>query len=117
MVIKHNDIHATSLEFGDLTYRRGASINGDEQLRSMLFEATLDTFAAQTVAFLHSQRQEQFSRSRGTISSQHLVQQRQRGHAIYIVIAKEHDAFVSIQRSENTSNCRVHLRQQKRIAQ
>src|SRR5438034_280262 len=54
-----------------------ATINGDEQLWLMLFETALDTFATQAVAFLDAQRQKQFSRSRGTISAQHFIEQRQ----------------------------------------
>src|ERR1041384_6763621 len=66
----------------------------------MLFEATLNAFAAQAVALLPAQRQKQFSRSRGTVSAQHFIEQRQRSHAIYIVIPEKHDAFASIQRDE-----------------
>src|SRR5215469_17203010 len=81
----------------------------------MLFETTLYTFAAQSVALLHAQRQKQFRRA--AVRTQHFIEQRQRSHPIHIVIPEQHDAFTSIKRSENTSNRRIHLWEQKRIAQ
>ena len=115
MMIEHDHVHAASLKLGNLSHRSGPAIDGHEQLRPILLETTLDTFAAQAVALLHAQGQKQFRRA--TVCAQHFREQRKRSHPIYIVIAEEHNAFVLVQCSENTRNRRFHLRQQKWIAQ
>src|SRR6266516_4348096 len=81
----------------------------------MFFETALDAFTAQAITLLHAQWQKQFRRA--VIGAQDFIKQRQRSHAIDIVITKEHDAFALIQCSENARNSSAHLRQQKRIAQ
>jgi len=81
----------------------------------MLLEAPFEALMAQSVSLFHSQRQKQFRRR--AITAQHFREQGQGGHAIDIVISEQHDSFVRIQRSQNPSNCRMDLREQKWIAQ
>ena len=83
----------------------------------MLLKATFDAFAAQPVALLHPQRQKEFRSRDCGITAQHFREQRQGGHAVDIVISKEHNAFVRIQCTQNPSDCCTHLREQKWIAQ
>ena len=117
MVIEHDDVHVALFKFSDLTGRSSAAIDGDEQLRPMLFETTLEAFVTQPVTFFHTQRQKEFRSRDCGISAQHFIEQRQRGHAVNIVISKQDDAFVPIQRGENPRDGCPHLRQQKWIAQ
>ena len=84
---------SSAISFG----RSGAAINGDQQLWAILLEATFDALAAQPVALLHPQRQKEFRRR--AVTAQHFREQRQGGHAIDIVISKQHDAFMRIQRT------------------
>ena len=62
MMIECNHIHAALREISDLDHRRRAAIDRDQKLRMMLLKAAIHTFTAQSVAFLHSQRQEQVRR-------------------------------------------------------
>jgi hypothetical protein len=60
VVVEHYDIDAALLEFSNFTNRSSAAINGDQQLWTVLLEATFDAFSAQPVAFLHPQGQKEF---------------------------------------------------------
>ena len=114
-MVEHYDINAAFFEFSNFVGRSCAAINGDQQLRAVLLEATFDALAAQPVALLHPQRQKEFRRR--AVTAQHFCEQRQGGHSIDIVVPKQHDAFTRIQRTQNPSDCCTHLREQKWIAQ
>ena len=94
MVVEDNDLYATRGKIDNLRSRRSSAVEGNEKLRMKLFEAPLNTFAAQAVAFLHPQRQKQVRRC--AESAEGFGQQRERSHAIDIVIAKEHDSLPAI---------------------
>ena len=114
-MIEHNDIDAPAFQVGDLIDRRGAAIDGDQELRPMLLPATIDAFRTHAVAFLHPQRQKQFRR--GAVAAQHFCEQRERGHAIDIVVAKKHDAFAVIDRAQNAGHGRGHVWEEKGVAE
>ena len=81
----------------------------------ILLAATLHTFRAHAVAFLHPQRQKQIGR--GAVAVEHFSQQRERRDAVHIVIAEENDSFPAIDRVKNPVHGSSHLRQEERIAQ
>src|SRR5580765_8679256 len=107
MMIQHNHIHAASRKIDNLAYGRRAAVHRNQKLRMMLLQTTLHAFAAQAVTFLHPQRQEQF-RS-GSVSTQHLCQERDRCYSIDVVVPEKGDALMSIQRAENALDGCLHV--------
>lgn len=81
----------------------------------MRLPATLDSFRAQPIAFLHPRRQEE--RGRGAVGGEHFVQEREGGNTVDVVVAIEDDAMVFIQSAQDPIHRRLHVGEQKRVAQ
>ena len=117
VMIEHNHVYAASLEIDNLIYRRSPAIDRDQKLRAEASRNTDQYFRGSGRSLPPSATAEIIPVPRHRISAQHFRQQRERGHSIDIVIAEEHDPLMSIQRRENSRDRRLHVRQQKRIAQ
>ena len=115
VMIEHDHVDPLRLQRGDFRDRGSAAIHGDDELRRMLAHAARHAIRAQAVAFIGPQGQETcgFRAHR----PQQPREQRERSHAIHIVVAIEHDALAPIDRREDALHRGGHVRQQKWIAQ
>src|SRR5260370_22829311 len=94
MVIEHNYVHTAFAKIDNLRSRRCPTVERDEELRMILFDATLNTLATQTVAFFHPQRQKQIRRT--AVSAQRFEQSSDRRHSVDIVIAEKNNSVTPI---------------------
>ena len=91
VVIKNHDLDAVRAQRGNLGDRGRAAIHRDQKLRLQGAHTTPHPFDAQPVALLDPGRQKTFHR--GPIRPQNPGEQRDRRHAVHVVIPVEHDAL------------------------
>ena len=71
-MIEHDHVRTARADVSDFSTRAGPAIHRDEQLRLVRLPATLDSFSAEAVAFLHPRGQEK--RRRGAVGAKHFVE-------------------------------------------
>ena len=115
VVIHHYHFDALLQQPLALHTGRSAAVHGHEQIHRPLAQTTLQPLAGEAVALLHAQRQK--APRLQAIADKNGAQQRERGYAIHIVVAKKHHPLLQVHRFQQARHRRLHVRQQKRIAQ
>ena len=110
MVIKHDHIHPLLAERGDFPHRGRAAIHREQQLRSVHFDAALDSRFAEAVALLGPQwKKAGHSDSTGLEKTR---QDGQRSDAVHIVVSVKNQPLTTIHGLQNSRHGHIHFRQQ-----
>ena len=115
VVIQDNHVNALGLQPSRFVLRGGATVHCDEQGNRPFREAAQEALPGEAITFLHAERQK--TPGGQAIGLEQRVQQGQTGHAIHVVVAKEHHGFPGIHRLQQAGHGRLHVREGKRVAE
>jgi hypothetical protein len=115
VVIQNDHVDPTCLNFPDPVSRSGSTIKGNQELRRMQRQASLNRFFRQAISFLKAMRQE--GSDIGTKSFQGALQKSDGSHPVHIVVPKENDGLLAIYRLKDSISGILHTTDVEWIAQ